>query len=112
MDVPLTLIQPQTRNKEVVSPLHATATQYPLHFFSPLKASPLLDLNSGKFSSIVEARERKKRQRHAPPMLSWEKTKRVIMEAWEEEDKDAYGWIKKDSTTWIGDNRYVFEINS
>lgn len=43
---------------------------------------------------------------------SWEKTKRVIMEAWEEEDKDAYGWIKKDSTTWIGDNRYVFEINS
>ena len=36
---------------------------------------------------------------------SWEKTKGVIMEAWDEEDKDAYGWIKKDSTTWIGDNR-------
>ncbi|CAN7031573.1 unnamed protein product, partial [Brassica rapa subsp. trilocularis] len=93
------LIQPQTRNKEVVSPLHATATRYRLLFFSPLNASLFLPKNSS-FHSI-----HKKRRRHAPPMLSWEKTKGVIMEAWDEEDKDAYGWIKKDSTTWIGDNR-------
>ncbi|KAG5389462.1 hypothetical protein IGI04_031003, partial [Brassica rapa subsp. trilocularis] len=68
-------VQPQTRNKEVVSPLHATATRY----------------QTATCSSYAK---------------SWEKTKGVIMEAWDEEDKDAYGWIKKDSTTWIGDNRF------
>lgn len=51
---------------------------------------------------------------------SWAKIKPVIMEAWDE-DKDAlidlFGkvrddWINKDLTTWIGANRYVFNIIS
>ena len=54
---------------------------------------------------------------------SWGKIKPVIMEAWDEGDKDAlidlFGkvrddWINNDLTTWIGANRfiYVFKIKS
>jgi len=51
---------------------------------------------------------------------SWAKFKPVIMEAWDE-DRDAlvdlFGkvrddWINKDLTTWIGANRYAFNIKS